>query len=233
MFTRDCMVNLSSIIPVGCVIWRASTSDVPDAFLLCNGASLPSLTWPALYTVIGTTYGSDSATTFKLPNLTGRVIQNTSPLEKLTTSDGQSTQTLTLTNIQAHNHPVQNLLNASHGHTAAGQAHTHPSSYMDLNHSLVVDAGWHNGRFIDWDYLWAVCKFNRNSGGDTYHYSYYYNRFTEYATIDKLVADGGNASVLVDPATKVWPSQTPSGGGGQAFSLVQKSMALYGYIKAA
>lgn len=46
---------------------------VPDGYLLCNGQSISRTTYAALFSVIGTTYGSgDGSTTFNLPDLIGK-----------------------------------------------------------------------------------------------------------------------------------------------------------------
>lgn len=45
-------------------------SFVPIGWLLCNGQSLPTAQYQALYSLIGNTYGGNS-TTFMLPNLSG------------------------------------------------------------------------------------------------------------------------------------------------------------------
>lgn len=43
---------------------------VPYGFLLCDGATLQIAEHIALFDIIGTTYGGDGITTFKLPDLT-------------------------------------------------------------------------------------------------------------------------------------------------------------------
>lgn len=54
------------------------TTDVPDGWLLCNGAAVSRTTYANLFAKIGVKYGSgDGSTTFNLPNLDGRVLQGT------------------------------------------------------------------------------------------------------------------------------------------------------------
>ena len=43
----------------------------PRGWRLCNGDSLPINQNQALYALIGTTYGGDGQTSFKIPDLTG------------------------------------------------------------------------------------------------------------------------------------------------------------------
>ena len=54
------------------------TTDVPDGWLLCNGALVSRTEYARLFAKIGTKYGAgDGSTTFALPNLDGRVLQGT------------------------------------------------------------------------------------------------------------------------------------------------------------
>jgi microcystin-dependent protein len=65
----------SNSIPVGAIIPMAAPS-VPAGFLECNGATLKRSDYPALFSLIGTTYGAgDSSTTFLLPDLRGEWIR--------------------------------------------------------------------------------------------------------------------------------------------------------------
>ncbi len=43
----------------------------PIGYLLCDGRSLPISIYSILYTLIGTTYGGDGSTNFKIPNMLG------------------------------------------------------------------------------------------------------------------------------------------------------------------
>ena len=68
--------QILAALPTGIIIPFAGTSTVPDNFLLCNGALVSRVTYSALYTAIGTTYGTgDGSTTFALPDYRGRVLQ--------------------------------------------------------------------------------------------------------------------------------------------------------------
>jgi len=65
--TRDAMDPfIGEIMMVG---WNFPTS----GWALCNGQLLPIVQYPALYSLLGTTYGGDGTTTFGLPDLRGRV----------------------------------------------------------------------------------------------------------------------------------------------------------------
>lgn len=45
----------------------------PDCWLPCDGSTLYISQYTVLYTLLGTTYGGDGITTFKLPNLNGQI----------------------------------------------------------------------------------------------------------------------------------------------------------------
>ncbi len=44
-------------------------SFAPYGWAFCNGAILPITQWPAVYSILGTTYGGDGRTNFALPTL--------------------------------------------------------------------------------------------------------------------------------------------------------------------
>lgn len=63
----------SSLFKPGTIIPSGSSSSMAG-FLLCNGASYSATTYPALYSAIGTNYGSAGTGFFNVPNLTGATI---------------------------------------------------------------------------------------------------------------------------------------------------------------
>lgn len=63
--------EISSAVPAGLIMFYAS-STLPTGFLKCNGAAVSRTTYSALFTAIGTTFGSgDGSTTFNLPDMRG------------------------------------------------------------------------------------------------------------------------------------------------------------------
>ena len=66
--------RLSHFTPTGAVFWLASET-IPEGFLLCDGSSVSRTQYPALFAVIGTTFGSDDDETFKLPDLRAAFIR--------------------------------------------------------------------------------------------------------------------------------------------------------------
>lgn len=65
-------------VPIGTIIDYASNTP-PDGYLVCNGATISRTTYSALFSVIGTKYGSgDGSSTFALPNLINKFKQGAS-----------------------------------------------------------------------------------------------------------------------------------------------------------
>ncbi|HET6307496.1 MAG TPA: tail fiber protein, partial [Rhodopila sp.] len=91
-------------------------STIPDGWMQANGALLEIAQYPALFSILGTTYGGDGKTTFALPNLTGRVAVGAGPDDVLGTQFGQDATTITegelpdgtVTGAQASGQPVSN-----------------------------------------------------------------------------------------------------------------------------
>jgi microcystin-dependent protein len=83
----------------------------PQGWLACEGQTLPIGNYEALYNLIGTTYGGDGATNFKLPDLRGRVpIHNgTSPTLgtfNIGQAAGAESVALTSANMPQHSHTI-------------------------------------------------------------------------------------------------------------------------------
>ncbi|MBX3617353.1 phage tail protein [Nitrosomonas sp.] len=81
----------------------------PEGWFQCNGQTLPVNQYAALFSLIGTTYGGDGVTNFKLPDMRGRVPvhQGQHPGGSVFTmgqSSGSENMTLTINNMPVHNH---------------------------------------------------------------------------------------------------------------------------------
>jgi len=116
------------VLPAGSVIPYAGTTS-PAGWLLCYGQAVSRTEYGALFTAIGTTYGSgDGSTTFTLPDLRGRVIAGVdnmggSAASRLTSTTitgggdapgevgGAQTHTLTSTEMPSHTHTTESAYN--------------------------------------------------------------------------------------------------------------------------
>ena len=73
----DSKASVLSGNPTGTIIFYLGT-DVPEGYLLCNGAAVSRTTYAKLFAVLGTRCGAgNGSTTFNLPNFHGRVPQAT------------------------------------------------------------------------------------------------------------------------------------------------------------
>lgn len=121
-------------LAAGTVQMYAGTS-APSGWLLCQGQAVSRTTYSALFTAIGTTWGTgDGSNTFNLPDLRGR-----SPIgagtgtglsaRTLGTAGGEETHKLVTSEIPVHNHA-----DSGHSHgvgtlaTANESAHTHTTT---------------------------------------------------------------------------------------------------------
>jgi microcystin-dependent protein len=83
----------------------------PKGWSICDGSLLNISDYPELFIVLGTTYGGDGITTFKLPDLRGRVAVGTGTGSGLTQRNsgdigGSESNTLSENNLPAHDHNV-------------------------------------------------------------------------------------------------------------------------------
>lgn len=87
----------------------------PRGWAFCHGQLLPINEYPALFSLLGNTYGGDGRTTFKLPDLQGRapVGQGRGPglsERRLGEMFGAETVTLTTSQLPAHTHSTEHHL---------------------------------------------------------------------------------------------------------------------------
>lgn len=84
----------------------------PAGWMLCEGQELSIAGNDTLFNLIGTTYGGDGQSTFKLPDLRGRIPihmgqgPGISQNYQIGEAGGVETVTLTLNQIPIHNHPM-------------------------------------------------------------------------------------------------------------------------------
>jgi len=99
----------SAILPVGCVVFRPVAS-VPSGFVEANGQSLDRTTYAALFSVYGTQFGSDGATTFKTPDLQSTYLAGRDGTNGAGDEYGANEVTLDVSQLARHGHtpdPVQ------------------------------------------------------------------------------------------------------------------------------
>jgi microcystin-dependent protein len=107
---------------------------VPRGWLACEGQTLPIQQNAALFSLLGVTYGGDGRTTFKLPDLRGRVPVGAGNIP-LGTAAGETAHALNTNETPAHTHQVQAA-------SAAGTLSTLQGNYWAgaMNYASAADS---------------------------------------------------------------------------------------------
>lgn len=232
--------------PVGTVLPYVGAT-APSGWLLCDGSTVSSTTYPKLSALCGTKFGTATTGNFILPNLKGRVIagvdSSQSEFDTLGETGGTKTSALSATNLPAHAHSTPDhthsgsLSGASaassgdHGHTITSSinaqtgAHTHyyiQSAYasVDLVSGSIVPI------LYDPDYNTNTGSSTTSSAGDHSH------------TVSSSAANGGSHTHSVSGTVSIssgggGTSGTGTGLNGTAFSIMPPYMAMNYIIRAA
>ena len=88
------------------LIYPLATENIPDGFLLCDGKEYLRTDYPELFAAIGTTYGSDGPTTFKVPDLATRVPVGAGGDYGLGITGGEATVKLEEAEMPEHRHEL-------------------------------------------------------------------------------------------------------------------------------
>lgn len=96
--------KIGSSVPIGTIL-PFSGEEAPYSYMLCQGQDLSRSEYVDLFNIIGTKYGSDSDTTFKLPDLRGKVITGLDTTQNefkmLGLTGGEKTHKLSLAELPA------------------------------------------------------------------------------------------------------------------------------------
>lgn len=117
-------------VPTGTVISSGLqlSAAVPSGFLNCDGGQYNRVTYAALYTAVGITWGpGDGSTTFNVPDLQGRAIIGHGAGAGLTArtvgqNGGEETHLLLVSEMPSHNHT---LIDGGHSHGLNDPGHAH------------------------------------------------------------------------------------------------------------
>lgn len=85
------------------VMWAGTPGAIPTGWLLCDGSSVATATYPALFTALGYTYGGAGAN-FNLPNMVSRFPRGVATQTAAT--GGADSLTLTTAEMPSHTHTV-------------------------------------------------------------------------------------------------------------------------------
>ena len=123
---------------------------LPAGWLLCDGSAVSRTTYSALFSAIGTTYGTgNGSTTFNLPNMTGKMpigVKSGGNVGSLGATGGSFNHVHQMgahTHAQSHTHTIAHTHTISHSHTIdhyhAVGTHQHP-----CDHTHSIPAHYHN-----------------------------------------------------------------------------------------
>lgn len=98
--------------PVGVMyMWPGTTSTIPDKYLSCDGSEMLIDDYPELYDVIGTSYGGNGTTNFRLPDLRGRFVagydNSRNDYNAMGETGGEEKHTLTIEEMPPHSHEYE------------------------------------------------------------------------------------------------------------------------------
>ena len=132
--------NQQGINPIGSgALWFTATP--PANWLICDGSSLSTTTYAALYAAIGYTYGG-SGPNFNLPNLQLNFPIGAGAGLALGASGGEATHVLTTAELAPHPHPI---IDVAHTHGASQGAHAHAIATGAHAHAIHTGAHAHSG----------------------------------------------------------------------------------------
>ena len=113
-----------------------------DGWLYCDGRSVSRTEYADLFSIIGTSFGSQSGTTFNLPNCKGRVIGAVGAGAGLTgrtlgDTVGAESHMMTTNQMPSHTHTGTTDSSGTHTHTITDPGHTHTQNTIndDFNNS--------------------------------------------------------------------------------------------------
>jgi microcystin-dependent protein len=127
--------NALAIVPIGMISPFAGNT-APNGWLICDGQEISRTTYAGLFAVIGLTYGSTSSTTFKVPDMRGRLPLAVNATYSLGNTGGSETTTLSAANLPPHTHGGTTQGGGSHNHGGSittSQNGSHAHSYQRCN----------------------------------------------------------------------------------------------------
>ncbi len=95
----------------------------PNGWMFCAGQEMPISQHEVLYTIIGTRYGGDGESTFRLPDLRGRLPMGSGPGASYSApgmAGGTEEVTLTLNQIPNHTHALFGTTNVATSNSVGG-----------------------------------------------------------------------------------------------------------------
>lgn len=121
--------------------WTARAT-VEPGWLVADGSPVARADFPALFEAIGEQFGAgDGATTFLLPDYTGKFMLGADPTHPPATSGGQAEVTLAARNVPGHTHPIDHNHAAATSQEAGQHDHDLKFSATEGSHNATVPQG--------------------------------------------------------------------------------------------
>jgi microcystin-dependent protein len=210
-------------IPTGTILEYGGSS-APTGFLMCIGGTQLIANYPALYAVLGTTYGGDGSTTFGIPDKRGRVSIGAGQGTGLTNrvrgqgtgaTWGEETHVLVDAELSSHQHTL-----SAHTHAMGNHTHTMAHTHTMGNHVHNMDH-YHN---------WGAQGSHIHSLGGHVH-SYTYPTFG--AGGYQLAAQSGGVQIGSASTNTGGPSANSDAASTPAGNTVYASQTNAGWVNTA
>lgn len=142
-------IGASEAHPVGALLQFAGAT-APAGWLICDGSSKLRTDYPALFAVIGTTYGSVDGTHFTLPDLRNKVAVGSGSTYSRGQTGGAATVTLTTTTMPSHSHSLSGTASSAGSHSHGGSTdsngdHSHSESQSGNRSDILAGGGTNVG----------------------------------------------------------------------------------------
>ena len=117
-------------LPVGTILsFAGPISEIPDGFLACNGASINRNDFAALFSVIGTNWGTVDGLTFNVPTCSGNLLRGRNA------GTGADPESATRTAVQTGGSTADNV-----GSLQTWRVQSHGHSWRFASHDSTVNA---------------------------------------------------------------------------------------------
>lgn len=144
---KDFADYLDLILPPVGTIMPYVGATAPTGWLLCDGASYSSTSYPKLSALCGTKFGTASEGLFKVPDLKGRSITGLdsaqSEFDTIGKAGGAKTATITINNMPTHNHAA-----SLSGLTVSGLAASSENSHTHGAGTFAISGDGGHGHFV-------------------------------------------------------------------------------------
>lgn len=130
--------------PTGSVMDYAGVT-APVGWILCDGTSYPTATYPALFTVIGYAFGG-SDVNFNVPDCRSRMTvgagQGTGLSSRaLAAKGGEETHLLSIAEMPSHSHTDSGHNHTQNSHTHTDSGHVHSFGGTNINYGAFTPTG--------------------------------------------------------------------------------------------